>query len=507
MNTPETTAAALAAWSRGRGDEALALLRDLGPAAADDPLALQIWALALKGDGAHADALALLERAVRIAPGDPQAHFNLAVTLQAIGELPRAIAHYQAALRLDPAQLGALNNLSDLYRRRGRAAEGWALMERYQAAGGSVAGLEIRLAKLAMDLRRFDEAEVWFTRAATHAPKDPAVAWEHAMLTLAREDFVRGWAGYEARLASHGLDAIGIFGYAAPRWKGEKLRGKSLLLHREQGLGDTIMFARCFAPLAKQARQLHLAVHPQIARLMAFNVPEAKVWSSVTTAGTGRQPQQPWLQLAGAIDFQAPICSLGALNLAKGVPRIPAYLRADPDDIESWALRLDQLAPSPNGARRIGLVLGTRQVRWSDDGLTNALRKTVTASAVGTLAQARGIRWVALHDRETAAMLADVPDLDIADPSPWITDMADTAAIIENLDAVVTADTAVAHLAGAMGKRVLLMLWWNPDWRWGVDRTDSYWYPNVEVFRQKSPGDWASVLEAVAEALGSNLRG
>jgi len=498
----EATAAALAAWSQGRADEALVRLRDLGAAAADDPLALQVWALALNGQGAGADALALLERAVRIAPADAQAHFNLAVTLQAIGDLPRGIAHYQAALRAEPAQLGALNNLSDLYRRRGRAAEGWALMERYQTEGGSVAGLEIRLAKLAMDIRLFDQAKTWFARAAAHSPGDPSVAWEHAMLSLAREDFAAGWPGYEGRLASHGLDALGIFPYAARRWTGQRLAGKSLLLHREQGLGDMIMFARCFAPLAREAGQLHLAVHPQLARLMAFNFPSAKVWSSVTTAGTGRQPEQRWLALAGPIDFQAPVCSLGALRLGKGVPKIDAYLRADPDDVQTWARRLEALAPAPNSERRVGLVLGTRQVRWSDDGLTNALRKTVAAAEARALAHVDAVRWVALHDRETAAMLADIPDLDIADPSAWITDLADTAAIIENLDAVVTADTAVAHLAGAMGKRVLLMLWWNPDWRWGIDRTDSYWYPNVQVFRQQTPGDWAGVLKRVAEALG-----
>jgi ADP-heptose:LPS heptosyltransferase len=111
-------------------------------------------------------------------------------------------------------------------------------------------------------------------------------------------------------------------------------------------------------------------------------------------------------------------------------------------------------------------------------------------------------QWVALHDRETAGMLADLRQLDIVDPSPWITDMADTAAIIENLDLVVSADTGVAHLAAAMGKPVILMLWWNADWRWGVDRADSYWYPNVRVIRQVSPGDWAGVVKAVVKDLG-----
>ena len=109
------------------------------------------------------------------------------------------------------------------------------------------------------------------------------------------------------------------------------------------------------------------------------------------------------------------------------------------------------------------------------------------------LADVKRAQWVALHDRETASMLADLPRLDILDPSPWITDLADTAAIIENLDLVVTADTGVAHLAAAMGKPVILMLWWNADWRWGVDRADSYWYP-IARDPPAAPGEWAGVV-------------
>jgi len=188
--------------------------------------------------------------------------------------------------------------------------------------------------------------------------------------------------------------------------------------------------------------------------------------------------------------------------MQSGPPKPRAYIRADPDDVARWAPRIDAMAPRRPGVRRGGLVLGTRQVRWNDDGSTNALRKTLPAAAAAGLADAPDVQWVGLHASETAAMFADVPGLDVVDPSPWIADMADTAAIIEMLDLVVSADTAVAHLAGAMGKPVFLMLWWNPDWRWGIDRTDSYWYPSVRLFRQSTPHDWTTVVEAVVKALG-----
>ena len=132
----EASQLAVAALNAGRKAEALQRLRAAGPAIADDALALQVWAVALEGAD-HVQALALLERAVRIAPGDALGHFNLAVNLQAADDLPRAIAHYQQALSLQPAHSGALNNLSDLLRRRGRSEEGWALMQRYLAGGAA----------------------------------------------------------------------------------------------------------------------------------------------------------------------------------------------------------------------------------------------------------------------------------------------------------------------------------------------------------------------------------
>ena len=495
--------AAFQAWREGRADDCLALLRGLGADAADQPMALQLWAMATASKGRRADALALLERAVRIAPGDAQAHFNLAVSLQAIEDMTRAISHYEQALRREPTHVGALNNLSDLYRRRGRAAEGWDLMARYQAAGGAIAGLEIRVAKLAMDLRRFGEASDWFDRAELHAPGDASVGWEHAMLDLVREDFANGWPRYERRLECYGFNGLGIYPYTPPRWTGEPIAGKRLLIHREQGLGDAIMFATAFEGLIEDGANLQLALAPPLARLMAFNFPKARVWSSTTTTGVGaRQPEQRWLAVAGSIDLQAPVCSLGVLRLMDGPPAPRAYLRADPADAAVWAERLEALAPKAPRARRIGLALGTRQVRWNDDGQTQAIRKTLPAAETAPLADVKRAQWVALHDRETAGMLADLRQLDIVDPSPWITDMADTAAIIENLDLVVSADTGVAHLAAAMGKPVILMLWWNADWRWGVDRADSYWYPNVRVIRQVSPGDWAGVVKVVVKELG-----
>ena len=492
---------AIALLNAGRRREALETIRHLGVAAAHDPLALQLLAVLFDAPDQRGDALALGERAVRIAPGDAQAHFNLAVTLQGFDRQGEAVAHYQQALALEPGHLGALNNLSDLYRRRGRAEEGWALMERFQGLSGSTAGLEIRLAKLALDTRRLDEAEAWFMAAARHAPGDPTVAFEHAMLTLAREDFARGWLQYESRLAVHGASRLGAYPHDQPLWRGEPVTDRAVLLHREQGLGDMLMFASAVPGLIEEGARVHLAIHPGLVRLFQESFPEARVWSSLTTVGAAVQPEQPYLRVAGPIDVQAPMCSLGALRMLEGPPAPRAYLRPPPHEVARWSDRLRTLAPTRPRERRIGLVIGARRPLFSDDGMTNHRRKSIPPELLEALAGVGDVRWFALHDRESRWMLADIPRLPVVDLSPWITDLADTAAAIMNLDLVVTVDTAVAHLAGALDKPVWLLLWRNADWRWGVDRTDSYWYPNVRVFRQATPGDWRAVLNEVANGL------
>jgi hypothetical protein len=375
-------------------------------------------------------------------------------------------------------------------------------MQRYLGAGGAPAGLEIRLAKLALDTRRYDEAESWFQAATKAAPGDPKVAFEHAMLALVREDWARGWPLYEARLTSYGPKALAIYPYAAPAWDGRAKAGDQVLLHREQGLGDMMMFAAALPELIEAGATPHLAMAPSLNRLLADSFPKAKVWTSITYVGADRQPPQRFLEVCGPIHAQAPMASLGALRMPAGPPKPAPYLKAAPDEAARWKARMEALAPPRKGERRVGLVIGARLPRFSDDGLTNGIRKSIPAAEVEALADVANVRWFSLHDRESAPQLADVPRLNVVDLSPWITDFADTAAAIANLDLVISVDTAVAHLAGAMGKPLWLMLWRNADWRWGIDREDSAWYPQVRTFRQTRAGRWSDVLERVVAALG-----
>jgi hypothetical protein len=499
--TPDINAlvsAAINDFQLRRPQDAEAKLLSLGPVLADVPLGLQLMSLIL-ANRSRADSDALLERAARLAPGDGQAQFNVGVAVQAQGDLARAVLHYQQALRDDLNHLGALNNLSDLFRRRGRGAEGWALMERYIRLGGDMRSLEVRAAKLAMDTRQFDLASEWFETAERNKPNDASTEFEHSMLLLAREDWARGWSRYDRRVQLHGIAGLGIYPHPMPLWRGEPVASKSVLIHREQGMGDMIMFADAIPGLIAEAAAVHIAVHPPLVRLFARNFPKARVWASDTVAGGGAQPEQPWRNVAGPIQYQAPFCMLGSLRLAQGFSG-KTFLKAHDGDTALWKARLDVMCRP--GRRRVGLVLGSRPTGWSEDGRRMAANKSIPPREAFGFAEARGVEWVGLHDRETSWMLADVPGLECIDPSPLITDFADTAAIIANLDLVVTIDSAVAHLAGAMGKPTLLLLWWNPDWRWQIDKARSSIYPSVEMITQTRAHDWQPVIAEAVRRLG-----
>jgi tetratricopeptide (TPR) repeat protein len=491
---------ALECYQQGELARARQILRGAGSGVADDSLALAIFALSLDRSEA-AEARALFERAVRIVPDDDQAHFNLGVLQQSVDNLPGAISSYRHALRLKPDHTGALNNLSDLLRRRGQSAEGWDILMRFLRAGGNPEGLEIRFAKMALDCRLCDEAEKWFARAEDREAGSAFVRWEHAMLLLAQGKFSEGWPRYEARLSVYGDRKLWVFPYELPPWDGTTEPGMRLLLHREQGFGDVIMFASWVDELIGRGIDLHLAVYPSLVRLFANSFKKAHVWSSHAYLSRGEVAPQRWLQFAGPLDAQAPMGSLGALLGATALPKARAYLHPLPSEVDDWKMRLDRLTPRSGKRLRVGLAMAARSQAMDDEGRRNGLSKSMPPEAVARLGMLSDIQWIGLHDQTTASLLADIPGMDIVDVSPWITDFADTAALIDSLDLVVSVDTAVAHLAGAMGKSTFVALRRNADWRWGLDQQDCGWYQAVRLFRQQREGEWAPVLEEIISAI------
>lgn len=503
MNLVELRQAALDAQRIGENARTRAMIESAGGAAAGDPLLLQL--LALVSDQ-PADASALYQYAAADSDAaDAEAWFNLGVTEQTGGQLDRAVLRYEQALRLDPRHQGALNNLSDILRLQGRRDEAWWRLNAYLASGAETRGQEIRIAKIADDCGRPDEARCWFEAAAERFTHDPAVEWEHAQQQLRDEEFAAGWANFEHRRNLFPHQALAIVSYSMPEWDGGPLNGQSLLVHKEQGLGDVIMFASCLADLPCDGGDLHLAVQPQLARLFAANFPQAQVWSSVSSAGQEDESWQHWRTVSGPIDCQVPFGTLPLHLRARGFPVPRKYLDARDEDIAAWRARIDVLAPTPAGHLRCGIVTVARRDGVTGPGIVDGHGKSFPA-AVGHHFDLPSVSWFGLHDRANADELGRLPISNLFDASDWLFDLADTAGLLACLDVVVAVDTSVAHLAAAMGKKVLLMLRRNADWRWGRTREDSYWYPDVEVFRQSHEGDWAPVAQAVAARIAGLSR-
>jgi len=485
----------LAAHRAGDDAQVRTLAQDMGVAVVLDTMALQLLALASQET---ADKRALLQyAALDVLPTDADAVFNLAVTEQEAGLEEKAVLHYTHALRLNPAHLGALNNLSDLLRRLGRFEEAWSGMAAYLEQGGSLAGLEVRIAKIADACGFRQEARNWFSQAIIRHPDCPGTTWEAAMQQLRDEEFQQGWAGYEVRQALYDHQALGIVSYPYPAWNGAALGPLSLLVHKEQGLGDTIMFASCLADLPCHEGALHLAVAPQLVRLFAISFPHAEVWPSTSMAGADDHRSQRWLPAAGTMDRQLPFGSLPYHLRRERFPEPSAYLCAAQGDRNVWSSRLTALMAADPGNLKLGIVITARR-----DGVTGAgIAEGPARCLPPVLAQGfalPGVTWFGLHDRACATDFALLPRLGVLDMSDWLHDMADTAALISELDLVIAVDTAVAHLAAAMGRKVLLLLRRQADWRWGRSRTDSYWYKDVEIFRQDHEGDWSPVVRRVA---------
>jgi hypothetical protein len=327
-------------------------------------------------------------------------------------------------------------------------------------------------------LNRYREAIDSYDRALALRPDFAAARYNRSLSRLVTGDFARGWEDHDWRWT--GSETQGPpRPFAAPLWMGrEDIRGKTILLHSEQGIGDTLQFCR-YAPMAA-ARGAHvvLEVHPPLKALLS-QLPGV---SRVLAMG---EPLPPF-------DCHTPLLSLPRAfeTRLENIPADIPYLRAPQGHLDQWRARL--------GAKT-GLRVG---LAWSGSRtLKNDRNRTLALAAFAPL-RMPGITFVALQkdirDTDRAALDGDVPILHFEDE---LADFRDTAALTELMDVVICVDTSIAHLAGAMGKPVWLLLPFAPDWRWLLEREDSPWYPTLRLFRQPTPGDWQPVLDRLKRNL------
>jgi tetratricopeptide (TPR) repeat protein len=431
--------------AQGQRDEAMEQYREALRLRPDYAEAYNNLGLALLDAGKPAEALVLLQQGVRLRPDEAEAHNNLGLALAGLGRFDEAEACYQQALRLNPRYAEAHNNLASAFKGRGRMDEALAA---YQVS-------------------------LWLN------PDSASTHWNRALTWLQMGRFEQGWPEYEWRWRRKRMPPRP---FAQPRWDGAPLGGRTILLYREQGLGDLIQFVR-YAPLVQRGGgRVLVECPPPLARLFAT----CPGIDQVLVEGS------PWPQF----DVQAALLSLPALfgtSLAS-VPRVVPYLFPGTERVEAWRRQLGALD---------GFKVG---VAWQGNPRhPGDLLRSFPLAQLAPLARVPGVRLVSLQRGPGSEQLLEVgervPVTDTARDPVTAGDFLDTAALMKNLDLVISTDTAVAHLAGALGLPVWVALSTVPDWRWLLKREDSPWYPTMRLFRQRNLGDWDAVFGRMATEL------
>ena len=433
--------------------------------------------------GRAEDAASSLRQALSFDPDSAEATNVLGNAMLAQGDPAAAIECYRRALTLRPQYPEARNNLGSALRSTGRLEEAEAELASAIGLRPNYASALANLGLVLQERARYDEALDMYDRAIAADPAHATARGNRAMLLLLLGRLREGFAEYEWRWRMPGF-ATPRREFRRPPWAGDDLAGRTLFVHAEQGLGSAIQFVRYAGLLAARRGQVIVECRPPLYRLFESSLVRRDRTVAVVLKAATPPP----------FDCHAPLMSLPHL-LGTTIDAIPAevpYLSARPADIVAWRQRLvDQPRP------RIGLV-------WAGNpGHENDHNRSMPARLLTPLVARSRASFFSLQVPAAADDLATLPPGGVTDLAPALGDFADTAAVIENLDLVISVDTAAAHLAGALGKPVWLLLPYVPEWRWMLERDDSPWYPTMRLFRQHSAGDWTGVVERVSTTLQS----
>lgn len=460
-----------------RSDEALAAYERALALRPDFPPALNGKGLALQALRLHEDAIAVYRQALALRPDDYETWNNLGVALLKTRQLDEALACCERTLALQPDYAEAHSNRGAVLLALDRHAEALAAIDRALALQPESTGARINRGNTLQAMCRYDEALDTYRQALALRPDDPDVLYNDSLARLCTGDFAAGWARYEARWARK--EAPPQRALAGRKWLGqEDIAGRRLLLWAEQGMGDSLQFCRYVPLLARMGIEVHLEVPQPLKALM-------RTLDGI--AGVTTESEAP-----PEHDYHCPLLSL-PLALAARHPGIPAnvpYLFAEPQKVDAWRTAL---APGP--APKVGLVCSGNAIHLNDRNRSIPLRQLAPLLDSGA-----SFHLLQKDCRpDDAAFLASEPRL--RDLRPHLADFTDTAAAIACLDLVISVDTSVAHLAGALGKPVWILLPHAPDWRWMLEREDSPWYPTARLFRQTVLGGWGAVIDNLGTAL------
>jgi Tfp pilus assembly protein PilF len=414
----------------------------------------------------YVDAAASFSQAIAFAPQRVDSYVSRSATRLQLQDYSGAIADADVALRLDPRSAKALNN------------RGLAYYEQ----------------------ESLTQALASYRQALTLDPDNHSAQWNQSLALLGAGEFELGWQRYERRLEGSLSQPLQRDKYGKPRFldaaTAQNLAGKTILLWPEQGHGDVMQFCRYAHELKRVGATVILEAYPSLLHLL-----------EISFANTGIRVALDGTVSPSEFDFHLPLLSLPLVCGTNSVDKIPAntpYLFAAPQEAQAWQDRLTKQGLQQ--VLRVGLVwAGGHRPHQPIDAKVDAARslRLEQFAPLAALAQKNGMQFFSLQVGEPAKQIREGLDFSIIDLTADLHDWADTAALIANLDLVISCDTAVAHLAAAMGKPTWILSRFNGCWRWLQEGADSPWYPAVRLFRQKTRGDWAPVIAEVAAALSS----
>jgi Flp pilus assembly protein TadD len=399
-----------------------------------------------------------------------------------------ALPHLEAALKLAPRDVTGLTSYARALARTGRLKEALATFDRMLGALSESAEIHWRKGWVLHEAGRFDEAISAFDRGLALDPDYADIETARGMTRLLTGDWARGLKDYEARYRRRLSPVKMPDTFDCPVWRGEDLRGKKILVHAEQGMGDTIQFARLTPRLVEMGARVVFGAPDRLARLLA---PFAQVMGLRNTSMPGE-----------VFDYTVPLMSLPCLLglTPETIPPAVPYLFAEREIVQRWGAVIDKTG------FRVGIAWQGNPAAAIDEG------RSIPLARLAPLAKIPGVRLISLQKQHGLDQLANLPagmtvetlgpDFD-AGPDAFV----DTAAVMAGLDLIVTTDTSIAHLAGALGRPTLVLLQQVPEWRWGVAMDTSPWYPTVRLMRQSRAGDWGELGRRTAKLVERLAKG
>jgi ADP-heptose:LPS heptosyltransferase len=411
--------------------------------------------------------------AIALNPGFPQAHYNLGNALKITGQTDEAIVSYREAISLNPNYANAYTNLGVSLVKVGLLDEAIVGHQKAISINPNFVEAWRNLGNVLREAGQLNEAESAFKKALALVPDDPDTLFSWSLLDLQRGDFEEGWQKYEARFQAKKF-AGDYPEMPVPRWQGQSLDGKNLFVWAEQGLGDAIQFVRYLEKIKQENVQIWLCCSPALHRLFqpATYIDKFVASDEVTAA-----------------DYHIPLMSLPVVykTTLESIPQHVPYVFPVGEIVEQWRERLQ----GDNGFR-IGLSWAGNPDNDYDVFRSAHLKEFFALMSMP------GVSIYSLQKGPGSEQVKELAEgMKIIDTTPDQTDLMATAGLIANLDLVISVDTAIVHLVGAMGRPVWMCLSANPDWRWLLERDDSPWYPTMRLYRQEQHEEWESVINDI----------